>query len=202
MESCCMEESSDPSGLRFSNTVRKSSPPRRLSFFRSAKEDARVATADEDRHVLATAGTWRATPGNYSSLRALWLHADGSGDLIYGYGQTIYAFIKCRWEVVSAGLLRLTYLASPPCQRFAGFSPPDDARVRELGYTLTAGRVAGVEDIVPNPYEFDRTLELSEPPWPAGLNLPYEVPRVFYGRVTKASAQDVERSAAADHRDT
>jgi hypothetical protein len=157
-----------------------------------------VATADEDRQVLATAGKWQATPGNYSSLRALWLQADGAGDLIYGYGQTIYAFIKCRWEVVSAGRLRLTYLESPPFQRFAGYTPPDVARVRELSYTLTAGRVAGVEDIVPNPYEFDRTLELSEPPWPAGLNLPYEVPRVFYGRVAVASAQDTEPGAAPD----
>jgi hypothetical protein len=155
-----------------------------------------MATADEDRQVLAAAETWRATPGNYSSLRALWLHADGSGDLIYGYGQTIYAFIKCRWEVVSPGRLRLTYLESPPYQRFRGYSPPAGGVARELGYTLTVGRVAGVEDIVPNPYEFDHTLELSEPPWPDGLNLPYEVPRVFYGRVNKASAQDAEPVAA------
>ena len=151
-----------------------------------------MATAEEDRQVLATAGTWRATPGNYSSLRSLWLHADGSGDLIYGYGQTIYAYIKCRWEVVSHGRLRLTYLESPPYQRFRGYSPQDDACVRELDYTLSAGRVVGVEDTVPNPYEFDRTLELSEPPWPTGLNLPYEVPRVFYGRVTAASPPDAE----------
>lgn len=157
-----------------------------------------MATADDDRQTLATAGMWRATPGNYSSTRFLWLHADGTGDLVYGYGQTIYAFIKCRWEVASAGRLRLTYLASPPYQRFAGYTPPDNSGVRELGYSLTAGRVAGVEDIVPNPYEFDRTLELSEPPWPAELTLPYEVPRVFYGRVVKPSAPEAEPGAAAD----
>ena len=63
---------------------------------------------------------------------------------------------------------------------------------------LTAGWVAGVEDIVPNAYEFDRTLELSAPPWPDGLALPYEVPRVFYGRVSKPTATDAEPGAAAD----
>jgi len=155
-----------------------------------------MATAEEARKMLASAGTWRATPGNYSSLRSLWLHADGSGELIYGYGQTIYAYIKCRWEVVASGCLRLTYLESPPYQRFRGYTPPKGGGVRELRFTLVAGRVAGVEDIVPNPYEFDHTLELSEPPWPAGLELPYEVPRVFYGRVTKVSAPDAEPSAA------
>jgi hypothetical protein len=157
-----------------------------------------MATADEDRQALATAGTWRATPDNYSSLRCLWLHEDGTGDLIYGYGQTIYAFIKCRWEVASAGRLWLTYLASPPYQRFVGYTPPDKARVREVGYALTAGRVAGFEDIVATPYEYDRTLELSEPPWPAELVLPYEVPRVFYGRVVKASGPGAEPAAAPD----
>jgi hypothetical protein len=58
--------------------------------------------------------------------------------------------------------------------------------------------VAGLEDVVPNPYEFDHTLELSEPPWPAELALPYEVPRVFYGRVAAASAPDAEPGAARD----
>jgi hypothetical protein len=157
-----------------------------------------MATADEDRQVLSSAGTWRATPGNYSSLRSLWLHADGSGELVYGYGQTIYAYIKCRWEVASAGRLRLTYLESPPYQRFRGHSPPAGGSVRELGYTLTVGRVVGVEDIVPNPYEFDHTLELSEPPWPDGLSLPYEVPRVFHGRVSKASVPDAGPGVVPD----
>jgi hypothetical protein len=43
------------------------------------------------------------------------------------------------------------------------------------------GEVSGVEDIVAMPFRFRWTLELSEPPWPSSLKLPYEVPRVFYG---------------------
>ncbi len=126
-------------------------------------------------------GVWSATPWDSSSLRSLWLSEDGSGELIYGYGQTIYARIRCRWEVVSPGRLRLTYLESPPYQQFRGYTPPDDNHVRELGFVLTAGEVAGVESVVAQPYRFRWTLELSEPPWPSALKLPYEVPRVFYG---------------------
>ena len=59
-------------------------------------------------------GVWSATPWNYSSARFMMLQADGTGRLIYGYGQTIYAIILCRWEAPSPGLLQLTYLESPP----------------------------------------------------------------------------------------
>jgi len=126
------------------------------------------------------------------------LNADGSGELIYGYGQTIYAVIPCAWEVPAAGRLRLTYSAPRGGRLAAGFTLADGNRVKELGFTLTEGRVAGVEDIVPTPYEYDRTLDLSAPPWPDGLALPYEVPRVFYGQVAAAKLSDAEPGAAPD----
>jgi hypothetical protein len=104
----------------------------------------------------------------------------------------------CTWEVPVAGRLRLTYSAPTSGRLAAGFVLSDGNRVKELGFTIIEGRVAGVEDIVPTPYEYDRTLELSAPPWPDGLALPYEVPRVFYGRVNKPIAPDAEPGAAAD----
>jgi hypothetical protein len=152
-----------------------------------------------DTAVLAGGrGVWSATPWDYSSLRSLWLRADGTGELIYGYGQTIYARINCRWEVAAPGRLRLTYLDSPPYQLFRGYTPPDDRRVRELGYALTAGEVSGVESIVARPYRFGWTLELSEPPWPPELQLPHEVPRVFFGHREQVGGPGSELSAAPD----
>jgi len=135
-----------------------------------------------DRQVLAGSRAWRATPDNYSSLRFFQFAADGSGELTYAYGQTIYAVAQCRWELPVAGQLRLTYSGVPRGVLARTFALSDGNRVKELAYTLTAGRVAGVEDIVPNPYEFSWTLALSDSPWPAGLDLPHEVPRVFYGQ--------------------
>jgi hypothetical protein len=155
-----------------------------------------MGDAASDAVILAVGrGVWSATPWNYSSLRSLRLSEGGSGDLIYGYGQTIYAYIKCRWEVVSPGQLRLTYLESPPLLRFRGYTPQDDNRVRELGFKLTAGEVTGVESIVGRPYRFRWTLELSETPWPLDLQLPYEVPRVFFGHEEQVT--DVEAGPGA-----
>jgi hypothetical protein len=142
-------------------------------------------------------GVWAATPWNYSSCRFMMLSPDGAGRLIYGYGQTTYAHILCRWEVPAAGSLRLTYLESPAAGlRFKGFSPASDA-VRDLRYALTPGLVSGEDNIVGLPYTYLWTLELSEPPWPLGLQLPHEVPRVFYGHLQR-SAPDAEPGAAAD----
>jgi hypothetical protein len=152
-----------------------------------------------DTAVLAGGrGVRSATPWNYSSLRSLWLSEGGSGELIYGFGQTIYARIRCRWGVVSPGRLRLTYLQSPPYQRFGGYTPPDDRRVRELDFVLTAGEVSGVEGIVAQPYRFRWTLELSEPPWPPELQLPYEVPRVFFGHREEVRKAQAEPGVAPD----
>lgn len=139
-------------------------------------------TASSDAALLSGGrGAWSATPWNYSGLRWLRFARDGTGDMTYGYGQTIYAIIKCLWEIPAAGRLRLTYLESPGYQRFQGFSSAEDSRVRELRYSLTEGDVTGTESIIAQPYKFLWTLELSEAPWPSILQLPYEVPRVFYG---------------------
>jgi hypothetical protein len=150
-----------------------------------------------DRETLAAVRSWRATPDNYSSLRFMRFTAKGSGELTYAYGQTIYVVIPCVWELPTAGRLRLSYSAPTRGRLAVGFVLNYANRVKKLSYKLTAGRVAGVEDIVPNPYEFNWTLELSEPPWPLGLDLPYEVPRVFYGCITPENASKAEADSGA-----
>ena len=159
--------------------------------------------AASDAEILAGGrGVWSATPWIYSSCRFLWLKDGGSGELIYGYGQTIYANIKCQWEAAFPGRLRLTYLDSPPYQFFRGYTPPNDGRVRELAYTLTAGEVTGVEDLLGHPYRFRWALELSEPPWPRDLRLPYEVPRLFFGHREEVDKADAGPGAADDRAGT
>jgi hypothetical protein len=106
---------------------------------------------------------------------------DGTGELVYGYGQTIYATIQCRWELPTAGRLRLTYLETPGEAYVPGFKPDILNQVVELGYRLCEGEVSGIDNLIGSPYKFLWTLELSDPPWPTRLRFPYEVPRVFYG---------------------
>ncbi|MEZ6142314.1 MAG: hypothetical protein R3B84_17275 [Zavarzinella sp.] len=159
-----------------------------------------MATVEEDRQVLGMAGSWRATPEDYSSLRVLWLNEDGSGELVYGYGQTIYACIRCCWDVASPGRLRLNYLESPPYQRFQGYTPTAGASVRELGYTLIKGEVSGVESVVCQPYRYQWTMKLSEPPWPPELLFPYDVPQVFVGHSMAADDSKNEPGDAPESR--
>jgi hypothetical protein len=60
-----------------------------------------------------------------------------------GYGQTIYAIIRSRWDLPAEGRLRLSFFESPPYQRFAGFKPSGADPVKEAGYRLDAREVAG-----------------------------------------------------------
>lgn len=132
--------------------------------------------------ILTTGqGYWSATPWNYSSMRSLRFQTDGSGELVYGYGQTIYAVIRCRWEVSRLGKLELTYQPSPPVQRFPGFTPSDEDSGKSLDFQLEQGEFCGTQSIVPANFTFAWKLDLSEPPWPACLQLPYDNPREFYG---------------------
>jgi hypothetical protein len=125
--------------------------------------------------------TWIATPDNYSSLRVLGFDEDGCGKLTYAYGQTIYIVVMCRWELSGENRLRITYTSGSQGVRSKLFKLDEGSRVKELQYRLLDAEVAGVEDIVAQPFSFRWMLELSEPPWPSGLELPYEIPRVFFG---------------------
>ena len=49
--------------------------------------------------VLTGCANWWATPGTYASLRTLRFAPDGTGTVLYGYGQTIYAKIDCRFTI-------------------------------------------------------------------------------------------------------
>ncbi len=142
--------------------------------------------AASDIAVLTGSG-WAATPEDYSSMRTLHFTEDGLGTLTYGYGQTIYAIIKCRWSVPRAGVLELDYLESPAYQRFKGFVPDESNRHKELGYRLIEGEVEGVENIIARRFRYLWTLELSGSPYPEGLVFPYRVPTVYRGHYREAA---------------
>jgi hypothetical protein len=102
--------------------------------------------------------------------------------LAYAYGQTIYALCECRWSLPEAGVLRLAGLVVTG-GRLGGYEPSAEERDRELAYRLTEVNLSFPQPLTSSPPMTCRwSLELSEPPWPVGLHLPYHIPRVFYGR--------------------
>ena len=143
-------------------------------------------SSESDFHIL-TIGVWKATPSNYSSSRFLSFKTDGTGELAYGYGRTIYAKIKCRFELVAPSVIRWTYIDSPTKQQFKGFVPTDVNRIKQVPYKLMQGAVSGIVSIVARPFTYQWTLELACSPFPEGLPLPHEVPLVYYGHPQRPS---------------
>jgi hypothetical protein len=152
-----------------------------------------MGDAAADASVLSSARAWSATPSDYSSLRFLRFGPDGRAELIYFYGQTVYAECACRWSVPAAGVLRLTELAVTGGRR-RGYELSAEERDRELAFRLAEVNASFKQPLTSSPsLECRWSLELSEPPWPPGLQLPYKVPRVFYGHGEQSGRPPAEQ---------
>ncbi len=138
-------------------------------------------TVEAEVAILSGCRAWSATPGDYSSLRSVALREDGTGLILYGYGQTIYAKIDCKFEVPAAGRIRLEYLPTPQLQRRPPFQPDAANRFKEIGFILAEGENVFRESITGSVSRFTWTLEFAEHPYPDGLSFPYSVPNIFYG---------------------
>jgi hypothetical protein len=144
-------------------------------------ESAVNQSAETEIEVLTGSPSWSATPDNYSSLRYVSFERDGTGMLVYGYGQTIYARIDCRFEFPEAGRIRFEYLGTPQPQRRPPFQPTEANRFKDVGFSLAEGEKVFREDVTGFIFRFSWTLEFTAPPYPDGLSLPYQVPTVFHG---------------------
>ena len=130
--------------------------------------------------TLISSRSWSAEPWNYDSVIYLQFRSDSSAKLTFGYGQTIYAVIKCRFALSEANEMTLFYLDSPAYQLFKGFKPSEGCESRALRYNL-AQHTVEFEDAYEGPVRFGWTLTVDESPFPNGLMLPREVPRDYYG---------------------
>lgn len=134
-----------------------------------------------DREILVGSRSWSATPWNYSSMRYIQFAEDGSGLLVYGYGQTIYAKIDIRYTLKPNRQISLQYLDSPPFQRFGGFTPDNQSGAKTLRYTLSENPVTTMENVTGAGSSFKWLLTFDEFPFPATLTFPHEMPLEFYG---------------------
>lgn len=144
-------------------------------------DKARKAVPMDDREVLVGSRSWSATPWHYSSMRYIQFADDGSGVLVYGYGQTIYARINIRFTVKADNQLEVVYRDSPPLQCFAGFTPAREAATKNLKYTLTENPVVYEEDVNGAEFSVKWLLTFDCSPFPDTLTFPYDTPLKFYG---------------------
>lgn len=131
--------------------------------------------------ILVGSRAWSATPGDYSSMVYLQFAGDGTGRLVYGYGQTIYAMLNIRFELPEDGQLRVHYLDAPKFQLFAGYSPPPGSAVKTLLYSLVEQERAVTESITASEFTFRWLLTLDQSPFPDTLTFPRETPLEYFG---------------------
>jgi len=146
------------------------------------KEELRQEDVQKTVRILTDfKGIWVATPWDYSSSRWIRFYADNSAELCYGYGQTIYAFIKSNFEVTDSHILKFTYLESPVFGHFKGFVTTKNNEQKELFFTLSNETKTFGNQITSLTSNYQWKLTLDRSAFPDELKLPYEIPLKFYG---------------------
>jgi hypothetical protein len=139
--------------------------------------------------LVAAGGHWVATPWDYNSLIGVRFGPDGSGDMVFGYGQTIYAKVSFRFSLSPFGELTLTYQDSPGQGYVKAFRPSKERNSKTVRYSLKEGDVEGVT-VNSGPYKYQWTLGLDDSPFPGELKLPditrygnskFSPPREYFG---------------------
>ncbi|MBX7220752.1 MAG: hypothetical protein K1Y36_12455 [Blastocatellia bacterium] len=136
--------------------------------------------------MLTTCQRWETTPWDYSSCRFVNFHPDGTGKIVFAYGQTVYADIKFRFELPESGLLRLTFLHSPRIYPWSeDFVPTDLNRTKTTQFTLIEQEEHFPMNIVRHTKHVTHYIKFETSPYPEGLAFPYETPLTFYGYLTE-----------------
>jgi hypothetical protein len=140
-----------------------------------------------DFDLLTTTRSWVSIPWNYNSCIALRFRADGSGDMVFGYGQTIFAMINFTFSMNTLNELTLIYQYSPGDRFVKSFTPNESQKSNTVHYSLKEGEVTGVA-ANSGPFKYYWTLSLDKSPFPDELALPdmrsigeVRPPREYYG---------------------
>lgn len=150
------------------------------------------STIAAEIEILSAGQFWRATPWDYNSLIGLKFHAQGNGEMTYGYGQTIYAGIQFQFTIPSPGRLRLMYTDSPRYEAFEGYVRTLETSPREFEFSLTRQEFSGVEANA-GPFTYLWKLVFSDSPFPRDNYVPYPdlqlpPPLTYYGHKTTLSS--------------
>jgi hypothetical protein len=134
-----------------------------------------------DFDILTTTRSWVATPWVYNSCIGLRFRADGSGDMVFGYGQTIHAKINFRFSLRTTNELTLIYQDSPGDRFVKSFTPSESGKSKAVQYSLKEGEITGVA-ANSGPFKYYWTLSLDKSPFPDEAILGHVRPRhEYYG---------------------
>jgi len=147
-----------------------------------------------DLDILTTTRSWVATPWDYNSCIYLRFRADGSGDMVLGYGQAIIAKIKFGFSLNTPNELALMYQDFQGDRRVKIVPCSISQKSKAVHYSLKEGEIAGE---APNsgPFKYYWTLSLDNSPFPEELRVPEISPigdvwhlREYYGHNANETA--------------
>lgn len=124
-----------------------------------------------DFDILIATRSWAATPWDYNSCIFLRFRADGSGDMVFGYGQTIFAKVNFRFSLNTLNELTFIYQDSPAYFYVKSFTPSESRKSKAVHYSLKEGEITG-EAANSGPFKYYWTLSLDKTPFPDELPLP------------------------------
>ena len=129
-----------------------------------------------DIDILTGSRGWSANPHDYNLINSLSFRSDGSGELVLGYGQSILAVVRYRFEVSTPGLMRLTFVDAVSNELlFKGgqlgrqLVEAEGRVTRELKYVLRSGDFRGQMNMGsehgPFTYHFRAAVTFDGPPY-------------------------------------
>lgn len=124
-----------------------------------------------DFDILTTTRSWAATPWIYNSCVFLRFRADDSGDMVFGYGQTVFAKVNFRFSLNTSNELTLKSQDSPAYFYAKSFKPSESRKSKTVYYSLKEGEITG-EATNGGPFKYYWTLSLDKTPFPDELTLP------------------------------
>ena len=125
-----------------------------------------------DFDILTTTRSWVATPWDYNSCVALRFREDSSGDMMFGYGQTVFAKINFRFSLNTSNDLTFVYQDSPAYFYVKSLTPSGSRKSKTVHYSLEEGEITG-EAANSGPFKYYWTLSLGKTPFPDELTLPH-----------------------------
>lgn len=129
---------------------------------------------------LVGSRAWSGKPESYSSMIYFTIADNGEGKLICGFGQTIYADLKCQFDTHPNNVLSLKFFDSSRGWRGKQWSP-SGSDTKNVNMELTKGEFRFHQDFNKTGDLYVWKLELSEQPFPDELEFPYPIPTEYYG---------------------
>jgi hypothetical protein len=146
-------------------------------------ESLRISESKDTSNILTElGGNWVASPWDYSSSVWMRFGVDGTAKFCYGYGQTVYSFLKAKFKVNHKNIIEFDYLESPAFGAFKGFTPKSVNEAQQFFVVLSKEPNSFQNGVTSLIAEYKWKLKIDKSIFPDSIVLPGVAPLEFYGQ--------------------